>query len=260
MAFSPSWKLQEHRDLIKAGFEHNLILELLSKGYRRKLYDLWNQTPLLVAKSMGCKFSSRTPVKSLREVYIEEIYNVRGFIPKKGDTVVDVGANFGDSTIWWAKVYGAKVKAFEPLDKVYDVLKENVELNHADVELFHMALGDGSLLRGFSEENMLTSSGETGDLQFTSQRLDDIMVEKPDLLKIDVEGFEYEVLSGAKETISSTRPPIIIETHSLRLREKCDKFLSEIGYKLEFEGRKLFPDIPGMDVVQNLFYSHEKFQ
>ena len=229
MAVSLTWKFHEHKDLIKAGFEHNIFLDFLSTKYRKKSFELWDQLPIVMAKGLGCVFSPRTPIDSLREVFIEEIYNVEGFRPDKGDLVIDVGANYGDSAIWWSRVMGAEVIAFEPLANVFEVLEENVQLNKASVKLHKVAIGNGDEINGYSDGNMFISSSESIDLKFKTMKLDDFNLERVDLLKIDIEGFEYEALTGSIKTLKRFMTKIIIETHSIELKEKCDKLLKSIG-------------------------------
>ena len=94
-----------------------------------------------------------------------------------------------------------------------------------------------------------------GNVKFRTEKLDSYALEQVDILKIDVEGFEFEVIQGAENTIRSLKPRIILETHSKELRRKCNEFLNELGYKLKFEGRTVISDSPGMDRVTNLFYS-----
>ncbi len=68
------------------------------------------------------------------------------------------------------------------------------------------------------------------------------------------EGFEYDVLLGAIETIKRTKPKIILEAHSKELRRECEEILKNLNYELKVEGRKVESNSPGFDTVQNLFY------
>jgi FkbM family methyltransferase len=54
----------------------------------------------------------------------------------------------------------------------------------------------------------------------------------PDVLKIDVEGAELDVLTGAKRALQESMPVLFIETHSRALDEQCRNFLTGIGYVL----------------------------
>lgn len=247
-----SWKLKEHSELIEYGYKHNLLYDIFLRKYREQAFKNWLEFPLKHATSQGFKFSKNTPPGALKEVYFEGIYNVRDFLPEKNQLVVDVGANYGDTAIWWAKVFGSKVIAFEPLIDVYKELMENIELNDADVIAHNVALGNGEEINGHNVGNMFSLGG---DQKVKTVKLDDFQFERLDLLKIDVEGFEYKVLQGADNTIRRFRPKIIIETHSANLRETCHKFLSSQGYSLRVQGRTLISKLPGMDMVTNLFYS-----
>ncbi len=59
-----------------------------------------------------------------------------------------------------------------------------------------------------------------------------------DLLKMDIEGSEYEALRSGKFTLMKFRPKIIAEIHSFELREKIINFLEKFGYILVFEKTK----------------------
>ena len=246
------WKLIQHSDFMKLGFSHSLFMEFLSKRYRKSTYKKWKELPLIKAASDGLVFSENTPLDALREIFMEDIYNINGFLPEKNLTVIDAGANYGDSSIWWSKKFGARVIAFEPLERVFNILEENIALNKADVKAYNVALGNGEEISGSSDGNTFYSGG---DITIRSEKLDNYSFERVDLLKIDVEGFEMDVLIGAENTIRQFKPRIIIETHSKALRKKCHAFLSSLGYSLKFEGRTITVKSPGMDKITNLFYS-----
>ena len=57
----------------------------------------------------------------------------------------------------------------------------------------------------------------------------------PDVIKIDVEGAEYDVLKGARETLVSKKPKILLATHDYHLpgvQQQCKDFLKNLGYSL----------------------------
>ncbi len=246
------WKLQEHSELIKFSSGHSLFLDLFSKDYRKKSYERWLKIFVESALSQDISFTQNTPPLSLREIFTLGIYNVEGFTPGRGQLVLDVGANYGDSSIWWAKKFGAKVVAFEPLNDVFIELEKNINLNSVDVEAYNVAIGNGEEITGKSKGGMFSAGS---DLKIKTERLDNYSFDRIDLLKIDVEGFEYEVLKGAENTINKFKPRIIIETHSSALRMVCDKYLLNHGYSLRAEGRTVTVKAPGMDRITNLFYA-----
>ena len=64
---------------------------------------------------------------------------------------------------------------------------------------------------------------------------------KIDLIKIDVEGFEYQVLIGAKDTLTKYNPIIIIESFNDKF-EKVNSLLNKYGYEK-------FKDLPNFNYV-----------
>ena len=246
------WKLDELAILRKNEKRLNPFLEAFSRKYRKDTYEIYRILPLQIAESMGLKFSSEMNPMSLKEMFADEAYKVPGFLPGKDDVVIDIGANVGDSALWWWVNFGSKVIAFEPLKKTFNILSENVKLNRADIEVHNVALGNGSPIYGDSEGTMFSINGERN---LETERLDDLNLKKVDIVKIDVEGFELDVIHGAFNTLSKFKPKIIIETHSNRLRAICHEMLSKLGYELKVEGRTVISNTPGMDKVTNLFYS-----
>lgn len=242
----------ELRTLKNYGIQHSFLNEVLYKNYRKETYKIYKELPLRAAETCGLKFSNSTDPLLLTEMFLANEYDINGFTPSEGELVVDVGANVGDSALWWWKKYGAKVVAFEPLISTFKILKENIELNGADVIIHNIALGDGKDITGGIKGSMFSINGNN---KFSTIPLDQFELKEVKILKIDVEGFELEVLKGAEETLKFNNPKIIIETHSTELRQKCHQFLTNMGYTLRIEGRTVINKSPGMDKLTNLFYS-----
>lgn len=164
----------------------------------------------------------------------------------KNSIVLDIGANIGNHTLYWSKILKVKkVYAFEPVTNTYEILKKNIELNSItsnNVSINNIGLGDEKAKASIADKNHyfgLTNIGGTsikqdnnGDFNVTT--LDDFMKEnfkddKIDLIKIDVEGYEYKVLVGAKETLKKYSPAIILECYDEHF-EKVNSLLNEYGY------------------------------
>jgi len=147
------------------------------------------------------------------------------------------------------------VIAFEPLPEAYNELLENAKLNKVKdkIEVYNVALGDGKNITGGKGGGTMFSVSNK-ESTFQTKTLDSFNLDRVDILKIDVEGFEYGVLNGAVNTINKFKPKIILETHSMELRQKCNGFLEKTGYKLKFKGRTIISNQKGFDEVTNLFY------
>lgn len=138
---------------------------------------------------------------------------------KKGNTVIDVGANIGYYTVLLADKVGktGKVYAFEP-DKVnFEILKKNIEANNLkNVEIINAAVGSkaGKLKLHKSKDN-LGDHKLYGDDKETEEvkiiKLDNFIKEPIDLMKIDTQGWEPEVIEGAKKIISKNKPIMFLE-------------------------------------------------
>lgn len=129
---------------------------------------------------------------------------------KKGDLFIDVGANIGAYSIL-AAGRGAKVVAIEPIPSTYSALKKNIYLNAFGECIEHLNIGLGSAngnLRFSADADTLNHVlGEKEvcrkSVSVPIMRLDDIVqYRKPRVIKIDVEGFETEVLGGATKTLA----------------------------------------------------------
>lgn len=143
---------------------------------------------------------------------------------KPGMTVVDVGANIGYFTVIFAKLVGdtGKVYAFEPDPYNYDLLSRNIKLNNlSNVVLIPKALSNKSgkiklFLDGTNLGNMSFAaqniSDDGGEIDVETITLDDYLGgQKADFIKIDVQGAEGLVLSGAERTLRTSPLKILME-------------------------------------------------
>ncbi len=145
---------------------------------------------------------------------------------KKGDVVIDAGAYLGVFSIFASQKIGprGRVYAFEPISENHELLKKTIELNKAgNVKAIPRALakGKGPLLMSLKEQRFDTSSGffKRGDKNRVVKQisLDEFIrqekIPKIDFIKVDVEGMEREVLSGAKKTIKKFKPCLAVCTY-----------------------------------------------
>jgi len=136
-----------------------------------------------------------------------------------GKRIVDVGANTGNHTVFFAgPMQAASVIPFEPLPDVAAILRRSVEANglgHVDMSQLCVGLSDAPGRAGVvrSERGGLGASRlvDDPDGEIPVMRLDDALTEAVDFLKIDVESMEMRVLAGAAGIIARDRPVIFIE-------------------------------------------------
>jgi len=150
---------------------------------------------------------------------------------------LDIGANVG---LWSCELVEKfeKVIAFEPVQEFIECYRKNVK--KSNYFMYECALG-----REESYINMNIVEGNTGHSHIDTnsfgkgsiplKTLDSFNFNNVDLIKIDVEGFEEEILAGAMETIIRNKPVIVVEqqTH-------------------EYKDARV--DLPSVKLLQNLNY------
>lgn len=181
---------------------------------------------------------------------------------KQKRSVIDVGAHIGISVNHWASNFNY-VYAFEPLQDHYDCLLRNTS-KLENLKTFCFAAGnfDGTTqgayrsLKNSGSFQMLDENYTQPKAENKVRKLVDIYVRKldsftfdhVDLIKIDVEGWEYEVIEGAVETIKKHKPVLMIEVledhpnKTLRSSydfSKINRILAELNYK---EAAHIKPD------------------
>lgn len=141
---------------------------------------------------------------------------------KPGDTVIDAGANIGAHTLLLSKLVGdtGSVVAFEPQRSVYYCLCGNLALNSiSNVTALEVALGaedSQATLSVYDAETGRTHIGEHEESSSSAtvqiMTIDGFNLNRVDFIKGDVEGFEGQMVLGAKETIARDRPIMYLET------------------------------------------------
>jgi FkbM family methyltransferase len=124
---------------------------------------------------------------------------------------LDIGAHVGFWSMWLAHEFEA-VYAIEPRLEHVDCFRRNVTAEN--VALFYGAVGNETGLVGLAVEP--ENSGKThvsGSGLVDIRRLDDWRLSGADFIKIDVEGFESNVILGGRETILRNRPVIVVESN-----------------------------------------------
>lgn len=179
----------------------------------------------------------------LREMFMLQDYLTPGRVaPPK--VIYDIGANVGLAATYFAAVYPSpEIYGFEPGSDECRICR----LNYANVEtgrLFPVALGsentDANLLvsvTGAGGQTLEQFNPDSGAERRKVQvrRLETLVETEhlplPDLLKIDVEGAEYEVLKGAGAVGRAVRL-VVMEVHSTALYHQCATWLKENGFDL----------------------------
>ena len=134
-----------------------------------------------------------------------------------GQVVWDVGANIGVHTTAFASL-AKEVHSFEPFPAHFRLLENNT-CDLDNVFVYNLAVGnsDQQLMMEDLEELQESRNygtvrvSDTGTIPVTQVRLDDMELPPPRLIKIDVEGYEYQALLGMEKIITEFQPHLNIE-------------------------------------------------
>lgn len=162
----------------------------------------------------------------------------------RGGTHVDVGAHYGNHTVYFLLEGGAeRVVAFEPNPKNFKVLQATVAANNLEplVELHNVGVHDQ-----WTSAKLEGRPGNTGNFMLVEEggscplvRLDDVLLDGPpvSVIKIDVEGAEGSVLRSGMGTIRRDKPLITVECRTgsgfVGLKEQAASILAPLGYEIE---------------------------
>jgi len=187
-------------------------------------------------------------------------------LAQEAEFILDVGANTGLYTLLACAVSPiAQVVSFEPVPRVYQILKQNVELNgwSARCDLrnqavsnamglarLHVPLSNVPTSASLNPDGFRGNSGELIEVEATT--IDAVCADRArvDLVKLDVEGFELEVLEGMERVLATDRPTIIMECIREGRYQATESLLARYGYRfyhLRDDGpiavARLVPDI-----------------
>lgn len=182
----------------------------------------------------------------------------------QGKVIFDIGAHIGFHSLYFSRLVGTqgKVYSFEPNPKNVERLKllrdKNEDVKNI-ISIFDVAVSDVLGTEQFSMNEDIESGRSSGGFidtadtiwdraafqqrGFTEIRVQTIPLdlfqkhlgipEAPDVIKIDVEGAEYLVLSGAKNTLITKKPILLLEIHSMLNMFHVVSLLSSLSYDLK---------------------------
>jgi FkbM family methyltransferase len=210
-------------------------LPILESGYEKDLFELIFWETLFPFLFFDNHFYPDLHLNYMRPFYGIEMpdFNV---VVEEGDIVLDVGSWIGDFAAYAVKC-GATVYAFEPTFETYKLLLETATLNPG-INPINLGLGDkNEELPLFIVDELNTGSNTVQQMRVETLRnkekrkeyksfetikittIDDFVREnnitRVDFIKADIEGFERNMLNGARFVLSHFGPPLAICTYHL---------------------------------------------
>ena len=174
-----------------------------------------------------------------RDIEIEGHLVYDNFI-KDGNVIFDIGGNVGLHSSYFAKHFNnTRVVTFEPLPENAAYLRKLISLNKiANIQLIEKAVGTktGTVYFDRDKNNHQGHiSAEPSNLSVQVTTLDEFISTNnisPNFIKIDVEGFEADVLDGFKNKIGDSLPFLIIEIHSMEQSKRVGDFFRQLPYTM----------------------------
>ncbi len=167
---------------------------------------------------------------------------------KQNDVIIDVGAHIGEVSMNMAqRTTGGMVYSIEGYPPTYKKLTEHIAINNfKNIIPVLSGVGESKYNAEFSVNarnaggNMIAKNSGNSNAGIEINTLDNILaqfdLEKIDLIKMDIEGYEVNALKGAKEIIATYKPALFVEMSDQTLRKQgtsaADLFhtMKDLGY------------------------------
>ena len=169
--------------------------------------------------------------EAILEVYILDVY--RTDLINENDLVFDLGAGIGDFAVLASKKVGknGKVVAIEPDVENYHLLKFNIHKNQCQ-NVIPLNLGIAGVP---GTRDLVTQSGSSTGCRFQVDTLENIVanlkiIDKINFIKMDIEGFEAEVIS---KSIGTIREASVISLECHNTKHSIDKILPHYGFSFK---------------------------
>jgi FkbM family methyltransferase len=268
-------------DLVQVAQRENLTFEISEGGAQ----------VLIPVQKNGVKIRMVLDVEDIRSVpftviaegpYEQFQAEILFTLGKTVESFFDIGANMGFYSLALASINSeVQVKSFEPQPEIYSIFSKNVSLNQLEpqIKIYNYGLGSkedklkmyipaftGS--GGGSFADLHTEEGAAEEVFVPVQSLDKLVppYSNIDLMKIDVEGFEFEAIAGALELIGSSKPTIIIELLRKWMKpfgrqpQDVINLLNPLGYMVYSIGLNSLKSITTIDestIETNFIFIHE---
>lgn len=221
---------EKNRNLMRFTSLKDSTIEFFCRGQKIALYIPYGDTDDIQQQIVASKgFYELEFLNLLAELSIN-----------KTGTVIDVGANIGNHTVFFAKLCSFKrCMSFEPNPAVSYILERNIDLNALKdrVEFHNLGVG-ASGGHMFVGESLVNNYGATklyqqglSQTKIDIIALDELALTDVDLIKIDVEGMAVDVLRGAQRTIRDNKPIVFVELFPNEF-EAGNEILKNLNYTI----------------------------
>tara|TARA_B100000886_G_C20396334_1_gene480544 strand:- start:592 stop:1341 length:750 start_codon:yes stop_codon:yes gene_type:complete len=218
--------------------------------------------------------------RAIENKYEKELNLIEKFSNKSKDAI-DVGVYRGVYSLKLSKNFKF-VHSFEPNPLLFPYLCKNLEKIIKNIKLYNLALSNkdnetvlklpirsSSIFKDNIEELYQLGAASIHPnnefknykkVRVNTEKLDNLSINNIGFIKIDVEGHELEVIEGAKKTIITNKPILLIEIekrHSKRSVEETISFINNLNYECYFvkdEDLRPIVELNDKNLVNNFFF------
>jgi len=200
------------------------------------------------------------------KIFDENILNASKNYIEDNSIILDAGANYGQMSILLSKLKkNLQVYSFESSQFIFQILKKNIQINEANCIPINCVLGnednksynikkinlDNFNTYGSNKVVIVNDKIQDKTENVIALKIDSLNYNKKiSFFKIDVQGFDLEVLKGARKTIAMHKMPIIFEYEKLFEKDLnynfrlYENFIEEINYKIVYETKNNYLILP----------------
>ena len=195
----------------------NILKKILDLVIGDKIYLLltpigFNKGNLAILKKNTLSQFIGTYEKNLIPYIIKNTKKIIKLNPKP--IIFDVGSSYGYYTLFFSKFKNCKVVSFEPDLKPFKILKK-IQKRRKNLFLENSEINEDNKKNCIDFKSTISKFG------------------KPNLIKIDIEGYEKRLLLNNIEYFALNKTVIIVEVHSLEIEDSLINAFKSIGYKIE---------------------------
>jgi len=239
-------------------FLQGFFLAYIYKKLRSSRVDISKERSIVIHDD--CKFVTKPNDKGISiELILYKTHEplctkLVSKIIKEGMICIDLGSNIGYYVALESKLVGEKgrVYAIEASPDNFKCLQKNCKLqNFLNIEAYNFAGSDKNgevnfITKEISNWSRVMREGEVPDSSeiitlVPAKTIDffvqEKMIKRLDFFRMDIEGYEYNVYKGMKESIKKFKPMLLIEFHVKQLGNDLKKFLNELkndGYESQY--------------------------
>ena len=153
---------------------------------------------------------------------------------KKKGAIIDIGASWGNHTVFFGKIMERKVYAFEPKKNKFETLKKNAISNEIDAKIYNYAISDYNGYAHKSDGEIQYIKKTSDVLTIKTNILNNFIFESICFIRINVENHYKQILSGSKRILNESQPDLFIKVNKREINNVLELLNNDFKLKYEY--------------------------